>query len=66
MSMAARAFDHLSQKLRLALFRSDSEAFRRAEEALQAAGAAAQAGAEGAPAPGAEGAPAGEPFAPPQ
>jgi hypothetical protein len=64
--MAARAFDHLSQKLRLALFRSDSEAFRRAEKALQVAGAAAGAGAEGAPAEGADGAPAGEAFAPPQ
>jgi hypothetical protein len=64
--MAARAFDHLSQKLRLALFRSDSEAFRRAEEALRAAGAAAQAGAAGAPAGGAEAAPADEPLAPPQ
>lgn len=77
--MAARAFDHLSQKLRLALFRSDSDAFRAAEASLQAAGAAAQAGegapggGEGAldgagdvPAEGAEGAPAGDPFAPPQ
>lgn len=34
--MAARAFDHLSQKLRDALFRRDSEAFRRAEKALRA------------------------------
>lgn len=32
--MAARAFDHLSQKLRDALFRADSDASRRAEEAL--------------------------------